>query len=288
MWEFPGGKLERGETPLQGLTRELDEELGIRLRTARPLIQVAHDYSECSVALDVWWVDQWLGRPRAREGQVIEWVARDKLVERAFPAADAAVLSAVRLPPVYLISPEPGRDIGAFLGRLQTCLAQGARLVQLRIKRQTSAVGDIARKALSLFGDGQALIVNADPALARAVGAHGVHLSSARLRAVRKRPLDSSFWVGASCHSAEELGHAERVGVDYVVLSPVRTTSTHSHASALGWQRFQELATEARVPVYALGGLGVADLATAWRHGAQGVASISAVWDHPESLRAVP
>jgi 8-oxo-dGTP diphosphatase len=287
LWEFPGGKVERDETPLQGLARELDEELGISLKAARPLIQVVHDYIDRRVLLDVWWVAQWLGQPAPREGQTIEWVDRRKLSERAFPAADAAVVSAVRLPPVYLISPEPGRDLGAFLGRLETCLTQGVELVQLRVKRQPAAVAEITRRALSLFGDNQALIVNADPVLARELGAHGVHLSAARLRSLTTRPLDDSHWVGASCHNAEELAHAGRIGVDYAVLSPVEKTSSHSRADPLGWERFQALVAKATVPVYALGGLRVADLAAAWQHGAQGVASVSAVWNHPQSLRAL-
>ena len=288
LWEFPGGKVRPGETALQGLARELDEELGIRLRTARPLIQVLHNYPDRSVLLDVWSVAQWRGEPLAREGQTIEWVYRGKVGELALPAADRAVVSALRLPSVYLISPEPGRDLDAFLGRLEMCLAEGAELVQLRVKKeQPATVAEIARRALTLFGDNQALIVNADPALARDVGAHGVHLSAVRLRALKQRPLDSAHWVGASCHNADELAHAGRIGVDYAVLSPVAKTSSHPRAAPLGWRQFQALVAEATVPVYALGGLGVGDLAAAWQHGAQGVASVRALWNHPQSLRGL-
>lgn len=287
LWEFPGGKLEHDETPLQGLVRELDEELGIGLSAARPLIQVVHDYDERAVLLDVWWVERWGGQPTPREGQIIEWVPRGSLGDRAFPAADAAVLKAVQLPPVYLISPEPGNDVDAFLARLEVCLAQGAELVQLRIQRPSAAVGEIARRALALFEPHQALVVNGDPALARAVGAHGVHLNSARLRALRSRPLDASYWVGASCHDADELRHAARIGVDYAVLSPVQVTSSHPRAHPLGWRRFRALVAEVAVPVYALGGLAVADLSTAWQHGAQGIASLSAIWNQPQSLQGL-
>ena len=63
LWEFPGGKVEEGEAVERALARELEEELGIRVEAARPLIQVQHDYPDKQVLLDVWEVSSFTGEP---------------------------------------------------------------------------------------------------------------------------------------------------------------------------------------------------------------------------------
>ncbi|MGH8562081.1 MAG: 8-oxo-dGTP diphosphatase MutT, partial [Nevskiales bacterium] len=73
-WEFPGGKCEPGETVEAALIRELHEELGIQVESARPLIRLSHRYPDRHVLLDTWRVTAWQGRPEAREGQRFEWV----------------------------------------------------------------------------------------------------------------------------------------------------------------------------------------------------------------------
>jgi 8-oxo-dGTP diphosphatase len=77
LWEFPGGKLEAGETAETGLKRELHEELGITVQAARPLIRVYHAYPDKPVLLDVWRVTRYSGEPAGLEGQPIDWVAVD-------------------------------------------------------------------------------------------------------------------------------------------------------------------------------------------------------------------
>jgi 8-oxo-dGTP diphosphatase len=84
--------------------------------------------------------------------------------------------------------------------------------------------------------------------------------------------------VAASCHNAAELTHAQQIGVDFAVLSPVRETASHPDAVPLGWERFAALLEAADFPVYALGGMQPGDLAPARDAGAQGLAMISAVW----------
>ena len=79
LWEFPGGKVEAGERPYQALCRELDEEVGITVHTAEPLLQLKHAYSDRGVALDVWLVRRFEGNAYGREGQEIRWVPLDKL-----------------------------------------------------------------------------------------------------------------------------------------------------------------------------------------------------------------
>jgi len=84
--------------------------------------------------------------------------------------------------------------------------------------------------------------------------------------------------LAASCHDTSELAHAEHIGVDFAVLSPVAATDTHPGATPMGWPRFRELVEEVNLPVFALGGMGPGDLDAAWEHGGQGIAGIRGLW----------
>ena len=97
LWEFPGGKLEPGETPQRGLERELAEELGIQVLESRPLLQVHHDYGDRRVLLDVHRVTSFAGAPVGREGQPLAWRHLEDLDPRDFPAADGPIITALRL-----------------------------------------------------------------------------------------------------------------------------------------------------------------------------------------------
>lgn len=95
LWEFPGGKVEAGESAEFALARELFEELDIAVQAARPFMQVEHDYSDKQVLLDIWQVDSFTGTARGKEGQQCRWVGlqelhNDQLFE--FPAANQPIL----------------------------------------------------------------------------------------------------------------------------------------------------------------------------------------------------
>ena len=94
-WEYPGGKVEAGETTPQALARELAEEIGIEVQQSEPLLQIEHDYPDKAVLLDVWRVTAFAGHPYGREGQPARWVARHTLSEFDFPEANQAITEMV-------------------------------------------------------------------------------------------------------------------------------------------------------------------------------------------------
>ena len=87
-WEFPGRQAAAGETPLAALKRELDEELGIEVLEAEPVLELVHDYPDKRVRLDVWHVRRYRGEVAAREGQPLRWVTVAECRELALLEAD--------------------------------------------------------------------------------------------------------------------------------------------------------------------------------------------------------
>ena len=280
LWEFPGGKVEPGESVRDALQRELHEETGIEVVAARPLIRLHYDYPDKSVLLDVWLVRQFNGIAHGREGQPVQWVARKSLLNYEFPAANRPIITALQLPDTYLITPSPGTNTDAFLAGLENSLKCGINLVQLRAPDLPDAsYGALARDALALCRQYDAqLILNSDPAWVERLGAHGVHLNSRRLMALSSRPLATDSWVAASCHNAAEIAQANRIGADFAVLGPVLPTRTHPQAAPLGWEVLRQMTDVANFPVYALGGMSAEHLPVAHEHGAQGIAAIRSLW----------
>jgi 8-oxo-dGTP diphosphatase len=280
LWEFPGGKVEPGESAGEALRRELREEIAVEVRAHRPLIRVRHAYADRTVVLDVHRVTAYAGEATGLEGQPLAWVDPAELDRYPMPAADRPIVTAIRLPDTYVITPpEPG-DLDAFTASLKSVLRHGHRLVQLRLPGlDRAAVEPYARRAVALCGEsGARLLLHRNTALAEAVGADGVHLTAAQVRGMTGRPVPPGRLVAASCHDGEELARAEALGADFAVLSPVLPTASHPCAPHLGWDRFAALVEAARIPVYALGGLSPGLIDTAWRHGAQGVAGIRGFW----------
>lgn len=96
LWEFPGGKVETGESLEQALARELNEELGITPIETSSLLKVEHDYGDKQVLLDVCVVWSFAGQARGKEGQALEWITVDCLENFKFPAANKPIVEAVK------------------------------------------------------------------------------------------------------------------------------------------------------------------------------------------------
>ncbi|OIR18343.1 CTP pyrophosphohydrolase [mine drainage metagenome] len=277
-WEFPGGKIEPGETPYHALVRELHEELGITVQTAYPWLTHIFTYPHATVRLNFFRVTAWSGELHPHEGQQFSWQQPSRVLVDPVLPANTPVLRALELPALYAISNAAELGMEQFLASLQAALGKGLRLVQLREKDlPRSDLRELALRVVALAHEcGAKVLLNGDVALAEEVGADGVQLTSIQLAELKSRPAID--WCAASCHSADELRRAEALGCDFALLSPVLPTISHPGAPHLGWDNFAAMAAGSKIPVYALGGLSREDMQAAWQHGAHGIALLRQAW----------
>ncbi len=282
-WEFPGGKLEAGETAEQCLKRELYEELGIDVLCTQPLIRLDHDYPDRHVRLHVFVVDGFSGEPSGKEGQAVQWLEIDQCSKLDFLEANEPIVNAVKLPSLMLITQLEKYGLEQTLQCLHfwqaKCQEQERRfVVQLREPQLT---GDdllqsikTIRKTLSSTIP---LILNGDMNTAIALGCDGVHLNANIAKSYQQRSELPDFWVGMSCHNEAELGHAEKIA-DYALLSPIKATKSHPEQTPRGWSFFAETVSRIKLPCYALGGMKLGDIDISRQYGGQGVAMLSEAW----------
>jgi 8-oxo-dGTP diphosphatase len=212
-WEFPGGKLANGEEPLDGLKRELAEELGVEVREARPLIRLRHEYPDRRVLLDVWQVTAYDGEPKALDAQALAWAHPDELPKHDLIEADRAIVTALRLP------------------RLARVIGRGETLQSIR--------GSAAQTILwPYFEDGDEEPDREAVIAARAAG-HRVFVMGGDVDAVRVAAMtgcdgvvlrwtgqslhvdrSGAFLVGAHCVDAEGAAEAVAEGAHFLVLAP--------------------------------------------------------------------
>jgi 8-oxo-dGTP diphosphatase len=277
-WEFPGGKVEADETPHQALIRELREELGITVVEAWPWITREFAYAHAHVRLHFFEVPMWSGTVNDHVHAALAWQHPEDLGVSPMLPANGPILKALRLPRTMGITHAGQVGIPAQLAALEAALARRLRLVQIREADLPPEEREaFARQVLSLARPAGALVaVNGDAALARRVGADGLHLPAAQLGATESRP--DFEWVGASCHTRVELERAAGLGLDYALLGPLRATATHPDWQGMGWEKFAEMVAGLPLPVLALGGLEEADLPTARAAGAHGIAAIRGAW----------
>lgn len=281
-WEFPGGKVEDGESPAAALSRELHEELGIEVTTAYPWIIREFDYPHAAVRLHFFRVRGWQGELQSREAQAFAWQQPEALNVAPLLPANGPILNALSLPETYGITGFSEGDGQRALDQVEVALKRGLRLLQVRgrnwppesFRRYAIEIVTLARAY------GARVLINADAGLAKTTAADGVHLTAQQLMVATKRP-DFGL-VGASCHNAAEMAQAETLGVDFVVLGPVLPTPTHPEAVLLGWDGFGRLAMERRMPVYALGGVQPGDRVRAFENGAHGIAMVRGAWAPPD------
>jgi mutator protein MutT len=183
-WEFPGGKLESGEAPLEALARELREELGIEIGSGphRPVRRISHAYPDRDVLIDVWRVREFVGTPRGLDAQALCWCTPDELERAELLPADKPIVAALRLPEilvsestdVYAIGKrQAGKQLGVICGDMNSAAEAengGADFVLMRSAPVDSALSQLCETlSIPVFTPGMSLKD------AWRLGASGIH-----------------------------------------------------------------------------------------------------------------
>lgn len=278
-WEFPGGKLEPGETVAQALARELDEELGIQIDDALPWVTITHAYPHARVRLHFTRVTRWRGNLHAREGQLFDWFGvSDHRRPEPLLAATVPCLRWLELPVQMGVSCAHALGENAWLDALDRALARGLRWVQVREPSwPDDRVADLlAATLVRTRSCGAKVVVNSQHDRSLWAMADGVHLRAVDLAVLTQRP--ACGWVGASVHTRAEMAHAAELKLDYGVIGAVQPTASHPGQAGLGWDAVAMLLEDAPLPMLVIGGLALSDLPRAQQAGAHGIAMLRAAW----------
>ncbi|WP_180046619.1 thiamine phosphate synthase [Acinetobacter sp. YH12117] len=262
--EFPGGKVEQHETPVQACRREVREEVGIDLIQWHEFDFIRHEYEDVIVNLHVFHAFV----PAALLSDIQQswtWYKRQDLARLNFPQANQRMLQRLYWPECIKISED--------LNCLDTPDTQ--QLLYWRVAPAPERSIELAEQNIGCL---KSLIVNLELwkqlNSVQQVSVAAIHLKQQQCLQLHKGSLQAGQRYIAACHDLESLQHAQNIGCDAAILSPVLPTASHPDTPALGWAQFQNWAKQVDIPVFALGGMHRQDLAQAQQHHAYGIAGI--------------
>ena len=257
-WEFPGGKVEAGESPEETLQRELYEEVGITPTHYSLFKQFIWHY-DIPIQIYCFLVKSYAGTVRAKENQPLQWRTLDTFPP--MPPANTVICDTLKLPAVFqIITPHiDPQKVRHYLNTTQ------GKLLRLRHFQAAEAQNIVHLAECRMHK----IIVDFDTGVSNA---YGYHLNSQQLLSC-ENPLPC--FAGASVHNQEQMEKAIALKLNYALVSPIQTTPTHADAQPLGWKGLQTIAGNRPILSYALGGMALSDMPTAQQHGADGIAGIT-------------
>ena len=262
--EFPGGKVEEGETPLAACRREIYEEVGIGLHEWHAFDVIVHEYDDVIVKLHLFHAVV----PTALLNEIQQpwsWYSREELLNLNFPKANLAIIQRLYWPHQIKISAQ--LDDLAQLKQDQ--------LLYWRVEGTQQQLTELAKRSVEHLSQ---LIVNVDIFeqlnLIQQQAISAIHLKQPQLMALKPGDLQIGKRYIAACHDLASMQQAQNIGCDAILLSPVLPTATHPEAVALGWEQFKCWVSQVDIPVFALGGMQAGDLAIAKEQGGYGIAGM--------------
>ena len=263
-YEFPGGKVEQGELPVEACRREVIEEVGVDIERWHASDFISHEYEDLIVNLHIFHASV---QPTqlAEIKQPWRWYSREELGQLNFPKANQSMIQKLQWPQRIKIAED--LDILSSLDTDQMLYwrveATPERIMQL----QQYPVDQLSKLIIN-----QQLWSQLNELQQQTI--RTIHLKQIQLMDLKQGELKSGYRYLAACHDLTALMHAEQIGCEAALLSPVLATATHPETPALGWEQFKQMAEQVQIPVFALGGMKTEELDYAKSQHAYGIAGI--------------
>src|SRR5690606_15283890 len=256
--EFPGGKVEEGESPLAACRREIYEEVGIGLQDWHAFDVIRHEYEDLIVNLHLFHAIV----PNALLNEIQQpwkWYSRDELLSLNFPKANQAMIKRLHWAHQIKISDRLSALDALKLDQLMYWRVEGTQAQIIEISGLS--VEQLSKRIVSIEQCPQLISIQQ-----QAISA--IHLKQSQVMALMQGDVITGKRYIAACHDLVSMKQAEKMGCDAILLSPVLATETHPEDRALGWEQFKNFAAQVEIPVFALGGMQAGDLLTAQQQGA--------------------